>query len=95
MPATTSVSENDGENGERNRTWTRKIWDAQQDRISVIAGRQYERVPYGREGLDWNASTRPCHDCAVTRGQLHVPGCDVERCPACRGQMISCGCVEQ
>jgi len=30
------------------------------------------------------AGRRPClRDCAVTKGQLHVPGCDVERCPAC------------
>lgn len=33
-----------------------------------------------------------CHDCAVKPGELHKPGCDVERCPRCGYQMISCDC---
>lgn len=34
-----------------------------------------------------------CHDCGALEGQLHVYGCDMERCPFCLGQIITCGCV--
>lgn len=34
-----------------------------------------------------------CHDCKVTDGGVHHPGCGMERCPLCGGQLISCGCI--
>lgn len=35
-----------------------------------------------------------CHDCACPNGGFHHPGCDMERCPRCGGQLISCGCLD-
>ena len=35
-----------------------------------------------------------CHDCNVAVGGFHHPGCDMEECPRCGGQLISCGCLD-
>lgn len=34
-----------------------------------------------------------CPDCNVEAGQLHIPGCDVERCARCQCQAIGCHCI--
>ena len=31
-----------------------------------------------------------CGDCAVSEGDLHQEGCDQERCPICKRQLLSC-----
>lgn len=36
-----------------------------------------------------------CHDCYTPVGGMHHPGCDMERCPRCSGQLISCGCLDE
>jgi hypothetical protein len=47
---------------------------------------EYPRVRYGVDGQ----FGRACGDCGVPRGQVHVLGCDMERCPACGRQLITC-----
>ena len=34
-----------------------------------------------------------CHDCGALEGQIHQLGCDMERCPFCGHQLITCGCI--
>lgn len=42
--------------------------------------------------LPYNGAPR-CPDCHITQHGTHHPGCECETCPACGGQLISCGCL--
>ena len=73
--------------------WPERIQAAQVDHSFEINGVDHARIRYGHEDDDWGADSHPCRDCRVFKDEYHVRGCDVERCPACRGQAISCDCV--
>ncbi|MEM3858781.1 MAG: hypothetical protein QW478_05170 [Candidatus Micrarchaeaceae archaeon] len=59
-----------------------------------INGKVYPRSAY-HSGLDNNFVGEYCHDCGVKEGQIHHWGCDVEVCPRCGKQLISCNCKKQ
>jgi hypothetical protein len=73
--------------------WPEKIAAAQNVLSLAFGDREVARVRYGKEHGGWNFSV-PCHDCKVIEGELHVQGCDVEECPLCGQQLITCECAE-
>ena len=55
----------------------------------------FDRIPFGQsqrdiDFLQQNADI--CGDCGVKQGQIHDYGCDLEECPQCGEQLISCRC---
>jgi len=69
--------------------WPAKI-EAAQSLIHYTVGEQkFSRIPFGDEEARWG--DKPCLDCAVIKGQFHVPHCEYEKCPAC-GESRAGGC---
>jgi len=58
----------------------------------VHKGEKYKPVKFGQEEDDWGLERYP--DSVVKKDGYHHPGCDIERCPVCGRQLISCGCVD-
>ncbi|RZL68770.1 MAG: hypothetical protein EOP77_00150 [Variovorax sp.] len=73
-----------------NPEWQKRIDAAQRLTHYTVFKVPFLRIAYGH---DHPFRVKPyCRDCGVAEEQLHVPGCCVERCPACLGQEIGCGC---
>ena len=52
------------------------------------------RIKFGQESRMYSRKApghKICPDCNVNFGNYHHPGCDIEECPLCHGQLISCG----
>lgn len=65
--------------------------DRQRLSYILLDGEVYKRDtgnPYPGAPRGWRC------DCGIParEGALHHYGCDIERCPKCGGQIISCGC---
>jgi hypothetical protein len=53
-------------------------------------GRHYDMVRFGDERHPIGGPR--CGDCGAARGGWHHVGCDLQECPVCGGQLITCGC---
>ena len=60
--------------------------------ITYQTGERLPAIPYGAERHSDYAPSQRCHDCNVKPGEYHHPNCDMEECPRCGGQLISCHC---
>lgn len=72
--------------------WPERIQTAQRITQGTIGGVRIDRIRYGAERIEGLDSDVPCHDCRVLKGEFHVPSCDMEECPGCHGQLITCDC---
>lgn len=50
-----------------------------------IQGKVFKRFLY-------DDAERKCGDCGAVAGEYHYIDCDMERCPKCKCQLISCDC---
>lgn len=67
-------------------------------KIHSCDGNHFVKFPDGSKlpAIVYDAPfSRRCHDCNVSGMGYHHPGCDMERCPKCGGQLISCGCLDE
>lgn len=65
------------------------------ERTIEIDGETFDPLPYGESDYWDSTDTEPqgrCHDCGARVGNIHHPGCDMERCPNCGGQYFICEC---
>lgn len=57
-----------------------------------IDGRLYDAIKFGDDKDNFDIPIGVCHDCGAKLGEFHHDNCDMEECPCCGFQLISCDC---
>lgn len=60
--------------------------------IIQIGDELYPAIKFGEENYNFDIEKGKCHDCGVALGEFHFSRCDMEECPGCGRQLISCDC---
>jgi hypothetical protein len=60
----------------------------------ILADGSYKRRRYSPGRGSRGVKPPVCGDCGTPRDGFHHPGCDMEACPRCRRQAITCPCGE-
>lgn len=63
--------------------------DAEEGGSLRLDGKEYARLRVGQERPP---AESPCPGCGAYYFSLHATGCEYEQCPACGGQLATCGC---
>lgn len=75
--------------------WPAHIEAAQEITSIELSGTDFDRIPFGNESNIPTKQFSHCGDCAVMKGQLHVPDCKWEQCPKCKTKFYDCGCWDE
>ncbi|MFI3211722.1 MAG: hypothetical protein R3Y24_00090 [Eubacteriales bacterium] len=84
----------------------KEIKENQKYHVYVENGNEYKRVIYGKEKelfpelFDNERDSllyeyKYCDECMAQLGEYHGERCDLEICPKCKGQRLSCNCFEK
>lgn len=72
--------------------WNRLVEYRDGEALNAVPYGSEGRALFGRDDAGNPLADKRCHDCNVAIGGYHHPGCDVEECPRCHHQLISCDC---
>ena len=76
----------------------KRVFQSSGKKSITYKGKKYQRIKcgkgYDREYAKGIEKDYTCGDCGVSYNQYHDLSCDIEQCPICKEQLLSCGHLE-